>query len=260
MPELPDVEVYRRYLDATALHQTIERIEVKHQRVLATTPQKLGTNITGHEFEATRRHGKYLLACADDVWLVLHFGMTGQLRYFESPDQEPDHDRLLFHFANGHYLAYDCQRLLGEVDMIDEPRQLIEAKELGPDALSLDFEGFQACLAARRGAIKTSLMNQQILAGIGNVYSDEILFQARLHPKTKVNELDPGARHAVFEALHDVLTTAIDCQADPNQFPASYIIPRRESGAPCPDCEGTIQQITFSGRNAYYCPACQRKP
>jgi formamidopyrimidine-DNA glycosylase len=186
--------------------------------------------------------------------------MTGKPHYFKSMEKEPNHDRLLFHFANGYHLAYDCQRLLGEVDVVDEPQQLITAKGLGPDALSLNFEDFQARLDGRRGAIKTTLMNQQVLAGIGNVYSDEILFQARLHPKTSVNELDVDWRRTVFEAMRDVLNTAIDCQADPAKFPDSYIIPQREPDAACPNCGGPVKQITFSGRHAYYCPACQRKP
>jgi formamidopyrimidine-DNA glycosylase len=260
MPELPDVEVYKQYVDSTALHQKIERIEVKRQRILATTPQKLGANITGHAFDATRRHGKYLLIQAGESWLVLHFGMTGRLSYFKSMEDDPEHDRLLFTFANDYHLAYDCQRLFGEVDVVDEPQQLIDAKELGPDALSLSLEEYKNCLEGRRGAIKTTLMNQKILAGIGNVYSDEILFQARLHPKTPVNELKSAVLTTVFEAMQNVLKTAIDCKADPGQFPDSYIIPHREPGANCPYCDGAVEQITFSGRNAYYCPSCQRRP
>lgn len=257
MPELPDVEVYKQYLDATALYQTVTRVEVKRERILETTPQQLGMHITNRAFEATRRHGKYLLVRAGDSWLVLHFGMTGRLAYFKDMQQEPEHDRLLFYFDNGYHLAYDCQRLLGEVDVVDEPQQLVQAKELGPDALSLDFEGFQRRLEGRRGAIKTTLMNQEILAGIGNVYSDEILFQARIHPKTPVNEMDTEARRTVFETMHKVLKTAIDCKADPDQLPDSYIIPHRESGAECPSCGGKVEQIEFSGRNAYFCPVCQ---
>lgn len=260
MPELPDVEIFRRYVDSTALHQKIERMEVKRQQILATTPQKLGANITGHAFESTRRHGKYLLIRVGNVWLTLHFGMTGKLHYFKSMQQEPDHDRLLFHFANGYHLAYDCQCLFGEVDVIDDLQQLIQSKELGPDALALSFEDFQSRLDGRRSAIKTALMNQQILAGIGNVYSDEILFQARLHPKTTVNNLNTDWLRNVFDFMQTVLNTAIDSQADPAQFPDSYLIPKREPGASCPGCDGSVQQIEFSGRNAYYCPSCQRKP
>ncbi len=259
MPELPDVEIYKRYVDATALHQTVKRVEVKRQRILATTPQKLGATITSHAFEFTRRHGKYLFIQADSVWLAMHFGVTGRLKYFKSLGEEPEYDRLLFHFTNGYRLAYDCQRLFGEVNVVDTPQQLIDDKELGPDALALDFEGFQTQLDGRRGALKTALMNQQILAGIGNVYSDEILFRARLHPKTPVNELDTSLLHAVFEALCDVLTTAIDFKADPDRFPASYLIPHRHPGAPCPRCGGKVEQLTIAGRHAYYCPACQSR-
>lgn len=264
MPELPDVEVFRRYLDSTALHKRIDRVEVKRNAILETTPQKLGANLTGHTLAETQRHGKYLFARAENgqqaAWLVLHFGMTGRLAYFKAPDQEPEHDRLLFHLANGYKLAYDCQRLLGEIDIVESPDQLIAEKDLGPDALALSVDDFTQLLADRRGAIKTRLMNQSILAGIGNVYSDEILFQARLHPKTPANDLPPETFKKLYGALRDVLQTAIDCQADPGELPDSYLIPHREPGGKCPACGGEVEQITISGRNAYYCPECQQKP
>jgi formamidopyrimidine-DNA glycosylase len=189
----------------------------------------------------------------------MHFGMTGQLHYFKSTKKEPEHTRLLFYFDSGYQFAYDCQRLLGEVDIYDDPQQLINTKDLGPDALRLDFEAFQKKMDGRRGAIKTTLMNQQILAGIGNVYSDEILFQARLYPKTSVNELDGKTLRNIYQTMRDVLNTAIDCDAEPDQLPASYLIPHRESGAQCPHCEGKVEQIKFSGRHAYYCPHCQKE-
>lgn len=261
MPELPDVEVFKQYADATALHQTIEGLDVTRDEVLNLPEQELKAHVTGRRFESTRRHGKHLfLRMEPDNWLMLHFGMTGELKYFKKENQAPVHTRVLFHFDNGYHLAYDCQRLLGEVDITDDLENYIKERELGPDALSLDFDSFKARLENRRGMIKSALMNQEIIAGIGNVYSDEILFQARLHPKTKVSDLDKDTLKTLFDAMRDVLQTAIDCQADPDQFPASFLIPHRSKDDDCPQDGGEVTQIKVSGRNAYYCPDCQKMP
>ncbi len=108
--------------------------------------------------------------------------------------------------------------------------------------------------------IKSTLMNLSIMAGIGNVYSDEILFQARVHPKTKVNQLDEKTLREIYDQMHAVLDMAIEHQAIPDDFPANYITPvRGQEDAQCPGCGGKLQRIAVSGRNGYYCPTCQKK-
>lgn len=262
MPELPDVEVFKRYLDATALYQTITEVEVESARVLeGVSKTMLQKNLKGRQFQSTHRHGKHLLAALDGgPWLTLHFGMTGYLKYFKEMDKEPEHDRLLISFANGFHLAYVSQRKLGSVGLTDEVENFIEEKELGPDALGLDLEDFRQVIKGRRGVIKSLLMNQQHLAGIGNVYSDEILFQSKLHPKSKVNNLNADAVERLFEAMQEVLHKAIVAQADPARFPDSFLIPHRQPGGTCPRCQGKVEKISVSGRSSYYCPACQVKP
>jgi formamidopyrimidine-DNA glycosylase len=258
MPELPDVEVLRRYLQSTALHHEITDVDLRAEALLEETqPERLSGALVGQQFESTRRHGKYLFVALDGGdWLVLHFGMTGDLKYFKDPDQDPEYDRLLLQFANGYHLAYIAPRKLGEADVIDKPEDLIQDRGLGPDVKDPDFtlETFKQLLGSRRGMIKTALMDQQLMAGIGNVYSDEILFQARIHPRTKVKDLDGQKLEELYQTMNGVLDTAIDCQAIPGRLPDSYLTPQHHQGGVCPLCGETVQRVKVGGRSAYYCP------
>jgi formamidopyrimidine-DNA glycosylase len=259
MPELPDVEVFKRYLEATALHKTITEVHVRDAGILkGISPLKLSRTLKQCQLKATRRHGKHLLVELNKgPWLTLHFGMTGYLKYFKDMDKDPEHDRLLLSFDNGFHLAYVCQRKLGSVGLAVEVESFIKEKHLGPDALNLGLDGFRKILQGKRGAVKSFLMNQKYLAGIGNVYSDEILFQSNLHPKSKVNELAAKTVARLFQALQDVLHKAIEAQADPGQVPDSFLLPHRWGKGICPRGHGDLQKVAVSGRSAYYCPVCQ---
>lgn len=261
MPELPDVETFRRYLNATSLHQPIEHTHVESDLLgEGVTPQLLQRRLKGAEIAETRRRGKYLFGhLSNENWLVLHFGMTGFLRYFREQGDAPEHTRLLIEFKNGFFLAYDCQRKLGTIAVTDDLDGFIHRKELGPDAWGLDFSEFESALSGHRGMIKSTLMNQSILAGIGNVYSDEILFQARLRPDVSAEDLNRKDLRRLYDAMKDVLDTTVDCQADPERFPDSYLTPRRESGADCPGCDGAVKSVKISGRTSYFCPRCQNQ-
>jgi formamidopyrimidine-DNA glycosylase len=256
MPELPDVENFKRYFDSTGLHQEIDGVEVHSEQVLEDlSPGQLEEELKGHSFASTRRHGKYLFAhVSEDGWLVLHFGMTGDLKYFQKMEQEPEYDRLLVRFSNGYHLAYDSQRKLGEVRLADDFESFVEEKELGPDALDLDREPFREAISGSRAMAKSFLMDQSTLAGIGNVYGDEILFQASVHPRTHVDRLDEEEVDELFDTMREVLQTAIERQADPEAFPDDYLIPHREEGEPCPRCGEELATVKVSGRTAYYCP------
>ena len=259
MPELPDVEILKQYIDSTSLYHTIEKVMVRNPKILRNvTAQALRETLTARKFQTTRRHGKYLLVHLDDgPWLTLHFGMTGRLEYFKDMHKDPPYDRLLISFANGFHLAYVCQRMLGEVGLAEDAKSFVREKNLGPDALDLNFPAFKKILEGRMGAIKSTLMNQQHIAGIGNVYSDEILFQAGLHPDTRANRLDEEMLQKLFRGMRIVLQTAIVNQADPDRLPRSYLLLQRHRDGKCPCCEGELKRIKISGRTAYYCPKCQ---
>jgi len=264
MPELPDVELFRRYFDATSLHQRIAFVQVKAPELLrGLSTRQLREHLQGRRFESTHRHGKYLFATTDSgECLMLHFGMTGFLKYFKNPANEPGHDRMLVGFSNGSYLAYDCRRKLGEIGLASDLERFIEERELGPDALDadLDLEEFGKILSRSRGSVKGALMNQKLVAGIGNIYSDEILFQAGVHPREKANELDEKAIKRIYRTMREkVLPTTIECRADPARFPDSYIIPHRHQDEKCPKCGGDLEHIRVSGRITYLCPVHQPK-
>lgn len=259
MPELPDVEVFKQYLDATSLHQGIEKVHILAPEMLeGATTERLKGSLEGHVFESTRRHGKYLFVSLDSgLFLVLHFGMTGFLAYFKDRDKEPPHERLLIGFSNGYHLAYDCQRKMGEVTLSRAMESFVEERELGADAMAIDFGPFKDALSGTRASIKSALMDQRLIAGIGNIYSDETLFQSGIHPQNKAYQLDEKSVKKLFRAMKQVLTTAIETRADPARLPEDYLIPHRRTDRVCPRCGGGIKTAKVSGRTAYFCPRCQ---
>ena len=261
MPELPDVEVFKQYLDATSLYKTVENVEVKSSKILGkVSEQQLRTTLTGYKFQSTIRYGIYFFVSVEDnFWLTMHFGMTDSVKYFKSMNREPSHDRLLITFANGYHLAYNCQRKLGKVDLTENVEEFLKDKDLGPDVLDLDFETYEETLQGRRGTVKYTLMNQHILAGIGNIYSDETLFQTGIHPKTKANNLDGPALKNLFEKMKKVLKTAIDHRTNTEEFPEDFMIPHRFKRGRRPKCDSEMEQVKVSERTAYYCPECQKK-
>jgi formamidopyrimidine-DNA glycosylase len=220
--------------------------------------------LRGNRFEDSRRRGKHLLVrLARDGWLTLHFGMTGNLVYFRDEADDPPYDRVRFDFKGGRHLAYVNRRMLGRVGLADDADAFIKAEGLGPDALdpAFDAEAFARAIAGRRRDVKSVLMDQTLIAGIGNIYADEILFQARLHPKSFVTSLSEEERTALFEQIKAVLQTAIDCGAGAEQFlerlPDQCLLPQRERGGSCPRCGASIASLKAGGRTSYYCPRCQ---
>ena len=265
MPELPDVENYKRYLDATALHKRIEDVHVADTRFLKKTAERrLRDGLIGHSFASTRRHGKYLLIEIEGGgWLASHFGMTGHLRYFKDPNQDPGDDRLRLDFDNGYHLAFVSKRMLGHVRLIDDTDRFVEEQKLGVDALdpAADKAWFYQALSSKRGGLKSALTDQSLIAGIGNVYSDEILYQAGLDPDARVQKLSEDQVDCLFDTMHWVLNTAIDCGAGSEELveklPGHFLLHYREKGAACRRCGAELESRKVSGRTTHLCPRCQ---
>jgi formamidopyrimidine-DNA glycosylase len=264
MPELPDIEVFRRYLRRRTLHDRVDGLSVKRAgRLLkGISTRTLDRRLRGRRLDSTHRHGKYLFVGLDDgeerEALVIHFGMSGCLAHYHDPGDAPDHARVVLDLGDGSHLAYDSQRLLGQVALAD-PDAWVEEHELGPDALRVGRRAFVKRLSVRRGTLKPALMDQTLLAGIGNVYSDEILFQGRLHPKTPVSRLDEDELGALHRRMRSVLKGAIRYRADPERVPRTWLLPHREPGARCPRCRGRVRRPRVGGRSAWICPVCQKK-
>lgn len=258
MPELPDVEILRKYFNCTSLNQVVTQVDVRSKKILEVNNADLIQALKHHEFAETRRHGKHLFAKLNKQWLMFHFGMTGDLKYFKNMKKDPKHDRLLLTFSNGYHLAFINQRLLGKVDLTNSVEDFIEKNNLGPDAMEITLENFQK-IFNRRKNVKKTLMDQKLVAGVGNIYADEILFQSKIHPKTQSKKLTKNKIKEIYETMKHVFKIAIKNNADPEQFPRSYIIPYRKEGKKCPNCKEKIQRIEVSGRGAFICPKCQKK-
>lgn len=266
MPELPHLMVYERRVRDAAAGRHVEHLETRDEAVIADLePGELRRRVEGSGLSDVRRHGKLLFVrLGDDGWLRFHFGMTGFLRHVADADDEPDHTHVLFRLDDGTALAFSCQRKLGEVGWVDDPDRHVEEKDLGPDPLSEGFGGddFLEALEGRRGMVKSGLMNQSALAGIGNEYSDEILFRVGLHPRTDLPPLEEADRLELWEATRDVLRTAARAEADPDRLPEGWLLRARFTGDDerCPRCGTEIERVRVSGRNARFCPECQPAP
>ncbi len=266
MPELPDVQLFKEYFDATSLHKEISDVAHCTAKLLPELSCKeLSRRLRGKSFTETIRHGKYLFARVDEKdFLVLHFGMTGFLRSFKNIDndeQEQRHSRLRIDFKDGYHLSFNCRRKLGKITMCNTIEEYLKDKKLGPDALTLcaDKAKFTGRLQGRRGTIKGQLMNQSLLAGIGNIYTDEILFQENIHPRKKCSALEKNQLGKLAGTASRILTKAIEKRAGEKGWPESWLLPRREAGKNCPRCSGKIEKTSVSGRSTYFCPEHQKK-
>ncbi|HEV2718744.1 MAG TPA: DNA-formamidopyrimidine glycosylase family protein, partial [Thermoanaerobaculia bacterium] len=195
--------------------------------------------------------GKHLFADAGGAWLHLHFGMTGDLSYYH--DARPRFARIVFDFDNGAHLAFEDMRLFGVADTIDDPDAYVRLHALGPDPLSMGLDEFRARLAGRRGATKSLLMSQDVIAGIGNLYADETLFQTAVAPRRPVDRLAPSETKSIFTTMRKILLTTIERKERGDDYPPRYLIHHREEGARCPRCGGTIVRSIVFGRTTYSC-------
>jgi formamidopyrimidine-DNA glycosylase len=257
MPELPEVETFKRYLDKTSLNQKIKSIKVIDNRVLDIDESNLKELVINNHFQSSIRHGKYLLINLEKGVLVMHFGMTGDLEYYDSKEEDPSYSKVIFHFTNGFNLAYISLRMFGRLYIANSIEEFIQRKKLGPDALKISLEEFKDALHKRTAILKNALLNQSFVAGIGNIYSDEIMFRTKLHPKSKIDSLNDSQVKELFTNIKDVLQFSIDKEGDLSSYPKNFLIPHRKKEELCPICQNEIQSIDLSGRRGYYCPHCQ---
>ncbi|MBD3229120.1 MAG: hypothetical protein GF329_13105 [Candidatus Lokiarchaeota archaeon] len=184
--------------------------------------------------------------------------MTGTLKYFLDNEDEPGHTILLLQFENDYHLVYDCTRKLGAINILESIEDYIEEKGLGPDALDLNFESFKRKINNRRSMAKSFFMNQKILSGVGNIYSDEILFQSKIHPRTKVNNLGDKKIMELYNKMQKVLEKSPDYVKD-GSYPDKFLMTHRSEEENCPVCGEQIKKIKISSRSSYFCPNCQKE-
>lgn len=257
MPELPTVEVYKNYFDSTSLNQCIKEVEIRNPEILINVKaQQLQETLRGQKFISSRRYGKYLFCQLDNGYcLIMHFGMTGYLKYFQK--NSPSHIRFLISFQNNCRLAFDDMRKFGKIGLTCDLDQFICEKNLGPDALEISLKTFLEIFKKRKGAIKPIIMNQDFIAGIGNLYADEILYQSGIHPLTTADKLDKEDLKNLFVEMKKVLIKAIDFQDKPYNLPSSFLLPHRHPNGECPQ-GGILKILKIAGRTTYFCPEHQK--
>jgi formamidopyrimidine-DNA glycosylase len=252
MPELPDVEGFRRFYNRHAAGQRVRAANGIDPTMLRTgTAQTFGRALKGRRLEGARRHGKLLICPAGGPTLVLHFGMTGMLAWCEG-EARHRHDRLVLELSEGE-LRYRNMRKFGGIWLVDDDGLAELTGRLGPDWLELDRVQFERLIARRRLAIKGALMDQTLAAGLGNLTADESLFRARIDPRRPACALDSGERRRLYSSIRRVLDDSLPYGLVPAK-PKWLTRARDERPGRCPRCGATLERTRIGGRTTAFCP------
>lgn len=271
MPELPEVETVRRGLAGVVEGRTIERLEVRDERWCAPLPAvKLAAAVEGRRVRSLGRRGKYLVwTLAGEVHLLMHLRMTGNLLLADAP-----HTRVLVHLDGGTVVRFcDPRRFgTGELALGDAALASFYAARLGVEPLGGELTGalLRSLARGRRAPVKAFLLDQRRIAGVGNIYADEALFRARIHPLRAAGALRGAQYEALAGAVRDALQAGLDAggatiddfrHADGlmGSFQDELLVHRRE-GQPCGACGTLIRKLVVGGRGTYVCERCQRPP
>jgi formamidopyrimidine-DNA glycosylase len=278
MPELPEIETIRRQLAPVLEGRRLERMEVLDPRWCEPAPPSaLEDAVRGRTIELLGRRGKYLiLSLEDDVHLAMHLRMTGNLLLADASDPDPKYLRVRFVLGpdGTKEMHFTDVRRFGTGNVLLGSDALAEffASRLGVEPLSPDFtaEALRALAKGRRAPVKAFLLTQERIAGVGNIYADEALWRARIHPLRPVGSLRRGQLEALRAAVVETLNAGIDARgasiddfrnADGarGSFQDRFLVYSRE-GEPCPRCGTPIRKLRAAGRGTYVCPNCQRQP
>lgn len=268
MPELPEVETTVRGLARVLDGRELRRIEVRREDLRRAFPPDLGQRLTGARVTRLHRRAKYGLIDTDrGDSMIFHLGMSGRWRI--DPDEIGPHDHLLIETDDGHRLALNDPRRFGSVDLVatDELGNWPQIAALGPEPADLHARGLRQALAGRTAPIKQLLLDQSIVAGLGNIYVCEALHRAGIHPKrtggsvsrVRLERLVPAIQAVIADAIAAGGSTLRDFSSPDGKlgyFSKQFAVYDRE-GAACA-CGGTIGRIVQGGRSTFYCPRCQR--
>lgn len=265
MPELPEVETIARKLKPDLVGKRIISADLRWPRTLALpSPKKFKQQIKGQEIQDVRRRAKYLILQLSDFSLLIHLRMSGDLIIKNSTIRAETHDRLIIKLSSGKSLVFNDTRKFGRVWLTAEPEEVLD--KLGPEPLGADFtpQWLHAALHYKNRQLKPLLLDQTFLAGLGNIYTDEALHAAKLHPLVSSGSITAKQAEALHEAIHNVLNEGIrrngasfDWVYRGGEFQNYFRVYGREDKE-CPVCHTRIKRIIVGQRSTHYCPKCQK--
>jgi len=284
MPELPEVETVRLGLAGVLEGRRLLRVEARRPDLRFPLPRDFEGAVSGRRVESLGRRGKFLLIKLEgETTLIAHLGMSGRFRIFTDGPKDPapppePHDHVLFDVDGGAHVRFNDPRRFGFMDLAEtgalEHHPML--KTLGPEPLSNEFNGpvLAAALKGKKTPVKAALLDQRVIAGMGNIYASEALFRAGLSPRRKAGTVQGGRAEKLATAIREVLTAAIAAggstlrdhrrpDGELGYFQHSFAVYGRQ-GLPCPGCDcdpvktGGIRRLAQSGRSTFYCASRQR--
>lgn len=275
MPELPEVEVVRRGLDRWITGLRIDRVQVLHPRAVRRGEiREFEDRLAGQRIREVRRRGKFLWWVCDDTAVTAHLGMSGQLLMQPATAPLEKHARVVFDFRDRkRQLRFVDQRTFGglALDDLGENEIPLSVAHIAPDPFESEFddERFIARLRAGHREVKRALLDQTLLSGVGNIYADEALWRARIHPQRMSDQVSPAKARALLGAIREVMSAAL--AEGGTSFDSLYVNVNGESGyfdrslavygqqgQPCPRCGSPVRRTPFMNRSSHHCPRCQR--
>ncbi|MEL6833259.1 MAG: DNA-formamidopyrimidine glycosylase family protein [Bacteroidota bacterium] len=262
MPELPEVHTFQQYFDAAALQQQIMQVEVHDDKIIRNSDGvTFADKLAGRTFTGSLRRGKYLFGDLDNGHSVLlHFGMTGDLKLYQEPEEKPRFERFAFVFNDGNRLGFDDARKFARILYLEDRDAYIEEKGLGPDALEITEETFLTAMGKRKTTIKGFLLNQAMVAGVGNLYADEICYRTRVHPASPVIKIPKKKRIEVYNKMIEVLHKAVEQAPYYKEYPENWFWEEwRHEDHLAPDGKSRVKSDKVAGRTTYWASPWQKK-
>ena len=272
MPELPEVETVACSLRPLLVGRAFTGVAVLWPRNIGYPAlDEFEKQIVGRRVVAVGRRGKYVIITLDQGCLLIHLKMTGGFRVLPADEPLDPHVRVVFDLDDGRQLRFRDPRKFGRMYLVDAVEQV--TGDLGPEPLAddLTLEAFCSLLRRRKGRLKSLLLNQAFTAGIGNIYANEALFAARLHPERRADILTEQEQADLYHAIRQVLDRAVaaggttlrdggytDADGDAGNFQVELAVHGR-AGEPCPICGTPIERLVIGGRSAFFCPRCQQR-
>ncbi|MBQ9159503.1 MAG: bifunctional DNA-formamidopyrimidine glycosylase/DNA-(apurinic or apyrimidinic site) lyase [Erysipelotrichaceae bacterium] len=269
MPELPEVQTVLDTLAVQIKDAGIKDIRIIFPKIIEGDAEEFRRRLIGQHFRLFRRRGKYLLFEMDDLTMVSHLRMEGKYYIYDKKVAPGKHDHVVFELDDGRYLHYNDVRKFGRMGLMDKKRTYIRFHGLGPEPFwdSFNADYCRKYLKERKAEIKPTLLDQSFVAGIGNIYADEILFESKIHPKRSCDSISDEEIKAIIRNTRKILRKAIRAGGTTiRSYTSSLGVTglfqmslRAHDQKKCPVCKGEIRKIKVGGRGTYYCPNCQKE-